>query len=56
MLNTQNTDLMTLINYILENEANHFNEYVDMGGLPENHIFAVANRIFASIVEGEKNA
>ena len=50
------TDLIVLIEYILENEGAHFFEYVENGGLPENHIFAVANRILAAIGEGASHA
>jgi len=50
------TDLIVLIEYILENEGSHFFEYVENGGLPENHIFSVANRILAAIGEGASHA
>jgi hypothetical protein len=42
-LNIQQQEaLQALVDYVLENERNHFTEYLEDGGNPDDHIYSKA--------------
>lgn len=47
------THLRKVLEYVLKNEANHFNEWVANGGNPENHIYKSAYIVHKYIDEAK---
>ena len=47
------THLRKVLEYVLENEANHFNEWVANDGNPENHIYKSAYLVHEYIDEAK---
>jgi hypothetical protein len=42
-------DLVRLVEYTIANESNSYEEFVESGGEPENHIYWSARRLLTSL-------
>ena len=42
-------DLQTIVDYIYESEAKHFEEYCAAGGNPADHVYYTAVRLSSSV-------
>lgn len=42
-------DLIKLVQYTVSNESNHYEEFVESGGKPNDHIYWTARRLLTTL-------